>query len=187
MRSGNDNVGLFYSWAITGNWMWQALVFSHGGTMMSADEKTVAFDKEPGKKSIELLGRMVKRRRHARPDARKRAAPRFFAGKLAIWTESTSLLRVADDGVAGKFKWRTARFPVPGPNAKLPTGGASALMFATEPGQAGGGLEVHEVHHRGGRRHHHGQGHAATCRPTRCPPPDAGDAEGLLCRDSPTT
>ena len=28
---GDDNVGLFYSWAITGNWMWQALVFSHGG------------------------------------------------------------------------------------------------------------------------------------------------------------
>jgi len=129
---GNDNVGLFYSWAITGNWMWQALVFSHGGTMMSADEKAVAFDKEPGKKSIELLGRMVKD--VGMPDLTPEASrAAFFAGKLAIWSESTSLLRVADDGVAGKFKWRTARFPVPGPNAKLPTGGASALMFATEP------------------------------------------------------
>jgi multiple sugar transport system substrate-binding protein len=129
---GNDNVGLFYSWAITGNWMWQALVFSHGGTMMSADEKTVAFDKEPGKRSIELLGRMVKD--VGMPDLTPEASrAAFFGGKLAIWSESTSLLRVADDGVAGKFKWRTARFPVPGPNAKLPTGGASALMFATEP------------------------------------------------------
>ena len=129
---GNDNVGLFYSWAITGNWMWQALVFSHGGTMMSADEKTVAFDKEPGKKSIELLGRMVKDigMPNLTPEASRAA---FFGGKLGIWSESTSLLRVADDGVAGKFKWRTARFPVPGPDAKLPTGGASALMFATEP------------------------------------------------------
>ena len=43
------------------------------------------------------------------------------------------MLRVADEGVGGKFKWRTATFPVPGPNAKLPTGGAAALMFATEP------------------------------------------------------
>ncbi|MBI2736582.1 MAG: ABC transporter substrate-binding protein [Rhodospirillales bacterium] len=129
---GDDNVGLFYSWAITGNWMWQALVFSHGGTMMSADEKAIAFDKEPGKKSIDLLGRMVKDvgMPNLTPEASRAA---FFAGKLAIWTESTSLLRVADDGVAGKFKWRTARFPVPGPDAKLPTGGASALMFATEP------------------------------------------------------
>ena len=129
---GDDNVGLFYSWAITGNWMWQALVFSHGGRMMSEDEKAIAFDKEPGKKSIELLGRMV--RDVGMPNLSLEASrAAFFGGKLAIWTESTSLLRVADEGVAGKFKWRTARFPVPGPDAKLPTGGASALMFATEP------------------------------------------------------
>ena len=57
----------------------------------------------------------------------------FFGGKLAIWTESTSLLRVADEGVAGKFKWRTVRFPVPGPDPKLPTGGAATMMFATDP------------------------------------------------------
>lgn len=131
-KLGNDDIGLFYSWAITGNWMWQALVFSHGGQMMSADEKTVAFDKEAGKKSIELLGRMV--REAGMPDLTPEASrAAFFAGKLGIWTESTSLLRVADEGVAGKFKWRTARFPVPGPDAKLPTGGAAAMMFATEP------------------------------------------------------
>jgi multiple sugar transport system substrate-binding protein len=129
---GNDNVGLFHSWAITGNWMWQALVFSHGGRMTDDAEKTVAFDQAPGKKSIELLGRMV--REGGMPDLTPESSRQaFFAGKLGIWTESTSLLRVADDGVAGKFKWRTATFPVPGPNAKLPTGGASALMFATDP------------------------------------------------------
>lgn len=131
-KLGNDDIGLFYSWAITGNWMWQALVFSHGGRMMSADEKTIAFNQEPGKKAIELLGRMV--REAGMPDLTPEASrAAFFAGKLGIWTESTSLLRVADEGVAGKFKWRTARFPVPGPDAKLPTGGAAAMMFATDP------------------------------------------------------
>jgi multiple sugar transport system substrate-binding protein len=133
-KTGEGNIGLFYSWAITGNWMWQALVYSHGGRMMSDDEKTVAFDQEAGKKSIALLGRMVKE--GGMPDLTpesSRAA--FFAGKLGIWTESTSLLRVADEGVAGKFKWRTVRFPVPGPDARLPTGGAAAMMFATAPAQ----------------------------------------------------
>jgi multiple sugar transport system substrate-binding protein len=130
-KLGNDDIGLFHSWAITGNWMWQALVFSYGGQMMSNDEKTIAFDREPGKKAIELLGRMV--REGGMPDLTPEASrAAFFSGKLGIWTESTSLLRVADNGVAGKFKWRTARFPVPGPNAKLPTGGA-AMMFATDP------------------------------------------------------
>ncbi len=129
---GNDTMGLFYSWAITGNWMWQALVFSNGGQMMSTDEKTVAFDQEPGKRAINLLGRMV--HEAGMPDLTPEASrAAFFAGKLGIWTESTSLLNVADNGVAGKFKWRTAPFPVPGPNAKLPTGGASAMMFATDP------------------------------------------------------
>jgi len=131
-KLGDDNVGLFYSWAITGNWMWQALVFSHGGQMMSEDEKMIAFDQEPGRKAIELLGRMVTEA--GMPDLTPEASrAAFFGGKLGIWTESTSLLRVADDGVAGKFKWRTARFPVPGPNAKLPTGGAAAMMFTTDP------------------------------------------------------
>ena len=72
----------------------------------------------------------AKRSRRHHPEASRAA---FFAGKLGIWTESTSLLRVADEGVAGKFKWRTARFPVPGPDARLPTGGAAAMMFATDP------------------------------------------------------
>ena len=68
------------------------------------------------------------------PDlAHEAARTTFFAGKMGIWTESTSLLRVADDSVGGRFKWKTATFPVPGPNAKLPTGGASALMFASTP------------------------------------------------------
>jgi multiple sugar transport system substrate-binding protein len=131
-KLGNDNVGLFHSWAITGNWMWQALVFSHGGQMMSADEKAIAFNQEPGKKAIELLGRMVTEA--GMPDFTPEASrAAFFGGKLGMWTESTSLLRVADEGVAGKFKWRTVRFPVPGPNAKLPTGGAAAMMFTTDP------------------------------------------------------
>ena len=65
--------------------------------------------------------------------AHEAARNSFFAGKLGIWTESTSLLRVADDSVGGRFKWRTAVFPIPGPNAKLPTGGMAGMMFATAP------------------------------------------------------
>lgn len=131
-KLGDGTVGLYHSWTITGNWMWQALVYSHGGAMMSADEKKVGFDGDAGKRAIKLLGDMV--RTGTMPDlAHEAARQTFFAGKMGIWTESTSLLRVADDSVGGKFKWRTATFPVPGPNARLPTGGAAALMFAKDP------------------------------------------------------
>ncbi len=129
---GDGTVGMYHSWTITGNWMWQALVLSHGGTMLSADEKKVAFDGDGGKRAIQLMGRMLKEGKMPNL-AHEAARQSFFAGKMGIWTESTSLLRVADDSVGGRFKWRTAVFPIPGPNAKLPTGGMAAMMFATAP------------------------------------------------------
>ncbi|BBK37165.1 ABC transporter substrate-binding protein [Allostella sp. ATCC 35155] len=129
---GNDTVGLYHSWTITGNWMWQALVMSYGGTMMSPDEKKVAFDGPGGQQAIDLLGRMVTDAKMPNL-AHEAARQSFFAGKVGIWTESTSLLRVADDGVGGKFKWRTAVFPVPAADGRLPTGGNAALMFAATP------------------------------------------------------
>ncbi|MBK9704759.1 MAG: ABC transporter substrate-binding protein [Betaproteobacteria bacterium] len=129
---GDNTVGMYHSWTITGNWMWQALVLSHGGTMLSADEKKVAFDGDGGKRAIQLMGRMLKEGKMPNL-AHEAARQSFFAGKMGIWTESTSLLRVADDSVGGRFKWRTAVFPIPGPNAKLPTGGMAAMMFASAP------------------------------------------------------
>jgi len=129
---GDGNVGMFFSWAITGNWMWQAMVMSHGGTMLTPDEKKVAMDGEAGQRSIKELERFVKQGKMPNL-AHEAARQTFFAGKMGIWTESTSLLRVADEGVGGKFKYRTALFPVPGPNPRLPTGGMAALMFATDP------------------------------------------------------
>ena len=56
---GGKTQGFHFDWDITGNWMWQALVFSNGGTMLTADEKKVAFDGPAGKKAINTLGRMV--------------------------------------------------------------------------------------------------------------------------------
>jgi multiple sugar transport system substrate-binding protein len=131
---GDDTVGFFHSWSITGNWMWQALVLANGGTMLSGDEKSVAFNGPAGQKAIDLVGRMLAEAKMPNL-AHEAARTTFFAGKMGIWTESTSLLRVADEGVGGKFKWRTAVFPVPGPNAKLPTGGNAALMFSSTPEQ----------------------------------------------------
>lgn len=129
---GDGTVGMYHSWTITGNWMWQALVFSYGGTMMSVDEKKVALEGDGGRRAIQLIGRMLKEGKMPNM-AHEAARQTFFAGKMGIWTESTSLLRVADDSVGGRFKWRTAVFPTPVPNAKLPTGGMAAMMFATAP------------------------------------------------------
>ncbi|MBL8673244.1 MAG: extracellular solute-binding protein, partial [Rhodospirillales bacterium] len=57
---GGNTQGFHFDWDITGNWMFQALVFSYGGTMLTEDERKVAFDGEAGRKAIATLSRMVK-------------------------------------------------------------------------------------------------------------------------------
>ena len=40
--------GVMAEWSITGNWLWQAMVFANGGTMLTADETKVAFAGDAG-------------------------------------------------------------------------------------------------------------------------------------------
>ena len=56
---GDGLRGLFFHWAITGNWSVQALVFSHGGAMMDAAETRVALAEAPGVAGLSLLRRFM--------------------------------------------------------------------------------------------------------------------------------
>ncbi len=124
--------GFHFDWDITGNWMWQALVFSNGGTMLTADEKKVAFDGAPGKTSIQTLAKMVN-------DGTMRnvtgAVSRqdFVSGNLAIWSHSTSNLGSVIKEVGNRFEIRTARFPIQTGVGRLPAGGNVAMIFTKDP------------------------------------------------------
>jgi len=129
---GQNRNGLFYDWAITGNWAWMALVFSHGGTMLSADETRVAFGDEPGRRSIRLLRRMVDEGRM--PDLRPETAfADMFAGRLGIHMQSTAQLGRFNREIGGRFLLACGRFPLSSPAARLPSGGAAAMMFTKDP------------------------------------------------------
>src|SRR3569832_481138 len=81
-------------WEITGNWMWQALVFSNGGTMLTADEKKVAFDGAAGKTAINTLAKAVKEgemrnfRRQRPPRISSPATWPFYRPRLRAWASS---------------------------------------------------------------------------------------------------
>ena len=125
--------GLKYDWDITGNWMWQAMVFSNGGTMLTPDEKKVAFDGPAGQKSIALIGRMVTDGKM--PDMSQATTLQdFVAGRLGIWAHSTSRLGGVTKQTKGVFTLRTARFPLgAGADSRLPAGGNVAMMLAKDP------------------------------------------------------
>ena len=127
---GGQTQGFHFDWDITGNWMWQALVFSNGGTMLTADEKKVAFDGAAGKTGIETLNRMVTEGT-MRDVAQNVSLQDFTSGTMGIWGHSTSRLGGVTKQVADKFKLRTGPFPCQ-PDGRLPLGGNVAMMFTKD-------------------------------------------------------
>ena len=128
---GESVNGLFFDWSITGNWAWQALVFSHGGTMLDADERRVAFSEQPGQRAIRALRLLVDEGRM--PDMRSPAAfADFFSGRLGISMQSTAQLGRYNREIGGRFPLVCGRFPLSAPNARLPAGGNVAMMFTRD-------------------------------------------------------
>ena len=125
--------GAFFSWQITGNWMWQALVFSNGGTMLTADEKKVAFDGPAGKTAINTLNRMVTDGT-MRDVAQSVSLQDFTSGTMGVWGHSTSRLGGVTKQVGDKFKLLTGPFPTQ-PDGRLPLGGNVAMMFTKDAAQ----------------------------------------------------
>lgn len=131
---GNDVSGLSFAWDISGNWMWQALVMSQGGTMLTADEKKVAFGDAAGQNAIRLLSRMVKEggMRNLKVQT---AMQSFAAGKIGILVSTSAYTETIMKGVGTRFDVRTSTFPLPAGTAKgrLPGGGSAVLVFAKQP------------------------------------------------------
>lgn len=129
---GGNVRGFQYGWDITGNWMWQALVFSHGGTMLTADEKKVAFDNAQGKAAMRDLGAML-REGGMRDLTTAVARQDFIAGTQGIWSHSTSYLGTVTKQIGGRFQFKTGSFPMPAANGRLPAGGNAVMMVTRDP------------------------------------------------------
>ena len=131
---GDHVHGLYFDWSITGNWLWQALVFSNGGTMLTEDEKRVAFDGPAGVKAINLLHDMVTKTNMpniTRPESRQS----FAAGSIGMHITSTSQLGAVTRMIGDKFELRTSTFPLPKDQAdsKVPAGGNMAVIHTKDP------------------------------------------------------
>jgi multiple sugar transport system substrate-binding protein len=129
---GDGVIGMGYRWQ-GDDWMFSALLFGHGGTMLTPDEKKVAFDGPEGLGAVKLLDRMVKEGKMPAltSDATLQA---FNAGKMGMFFWTTGGLRSMINGVGGKFELRTTKMPViDAARGRLPTGGNAAVMFTTDP------------------------------------------------------
>lgn len=144
---GDGINGATIAWDITGNWLWQAPVFSQGGSMLNANETKVAFDGPEGQFAMNVFSRFVKDAQMPNlTQPEMRAA--FAAGKTGIHFTSTSDLAKTTDMIAGKFALKTFRFPDVKPGVgRLPAGGNVGVITATDPAKRKAAWEVMKFWH----------------------------------------
>lgn len=114
------------------DWMFSALLFGAGGTMLSADETQVAFNGPEGQKAMGMIDRLVKEA--GMPVFTKAAGEQaFVAGKVGFAFQTTGALRNTIKNVGDKFDLRTAPIPLIDPvKGKLPTGGNAVVILTRD-------------------------------------------------------
>ncbi len=131
-RLGDGIEGMWFTWN-GDDWMFSALLFGHGGQMLSADERDVGFAGPEGLGALKLLDRMVKQA--GMPNLSAAAARQAFAaGKMGMIFQTTALVRGTVQGVGNNFTLRTTGMPViNAEKGRLPTGGAAGMLTAKDP------------------------------------------------------
>ena len=140
--SAPDVNGITYAWDITGNWLWQAPVFSRGGSMLNADETKVAFNGAEGQFAIRTLARLVSEGGMPNLDQPAMRAA-FAAGKTGLHVTSTSDLNKVTQMVGDKFALKTHTFPdVVANTGRLPAGGNVVMILAKDKAKRDASWEV---------------------------------------------
>jgi multiple sugar transport system substrate-binding protein len=133
IRALGDGIdSMWYTWS-GDDWMFSALLFGHGGRMLTPDERDVAFAGAEGLAALTLLDRMVKDA--GMPNMTSQASQQAFAaGKLGFFFRSTAVLRNIITSTGRNFELRTTGMPViDAERGRLPTGGSAGMITARDP------------------------------------------------------
>lgn len=124
--------GVAVEWAITGNWLWQSLVFANGGTMLNAAETKVAFNGEAGKRAMETLAQLATVARSPNMSSNEMFAA-FVAGKIGILVTSTARVNAFSKQIGSRFVLKTGSFPdLSAEVSHLPAGGNVAIITSKD-------------------------------------------------------
>ncbi len=124
---GYDNP-LFWGWNITGNWFFQALMWSQGEPILKNGK--VNFDGPAGLNALKTMKKIFRGCRMQNLQAGDAAKP-FNAAKVAMFFWSTSAVG-AIERAKGDFVYKTSEYPGMGRSPMgLPAGGNSVMMVST--------------------------------------------------------
>ncbi|MHC2296158.1 extracellular solute-binding protein [Rhizobium mongolense] len=119
--------GFFFQWDASGNWLYQALVNSHGGNLVSPNGCEAEFDSAAGLWGLQTLQSFHEAGMPNLNWSQSRQA--FDAGKLGIVAGSTSYVATAAKLAQGRYRFRTMPWPDVVNGGKVPAGGTSAVIL----------------------------------------------------------
>jgi ABC-type glycerol-3-phosphate transport system substrate-binding protein len=133
-QKGADGKTTRYGWAVpldASNF--NGWVYSRGGTLMSADQKTVKWDGKEGLEALQLLDRMIKGGYAYVPKGFDYQND-FAANKIGFFMGSTSTRPFVAMAVKTPFNWSIAQVPQNDPaKAKTVMYGANAAILKSTP------------------------------------------------------
>jgi multiple sugar transport system substrate-binding protein len=128
---GGDVNGGYMEYAATNAWMFQNLLTSFGGRMMTPDGSDIAFDGPEGLQAMEILYRFGEANNVDMTNDQARQA--FNSGVTGVHVRSASGLTSITKAAQGNFTLDVGQQPVPGPNGILVGAGHGVMMFTTDP------------------------------------------------------
>jgi len=128
LRAAGYNNPLFWGWNITGNWFFQALLWSQGVPIIK--DGKVNFDGPEGLRALETMKKLFHGCKMLNLPVGDAGKP-FAAGKVAMHFWSTSAVG-AIERAKGNFELRTGEFPgIGAPPKGLPAGGNAVMLVST--------------------------------------------------------
>ena len=118
---GDDNMGSFFDYTADGNWMFQALLFSLGGRMMSDGERKIAFDGPLGREALRIVQGFGEAGQIDM--TRKQADQMFISGRVGMFFTSSRRLGNYQRAVGERFRLGAVPLPAPSPESRVPVGG----------------------------------------------------------------
>lgn len=123
--------GSYMLWTTTGNYLWQELLFTHGGEMLSPDGSSVGFNTPAGLKTFEILHDLVTQGGMENLTD-EQATQAFIAGRIGLFFGSSARVNSFTKQIGNRFELRTAPFPSPRADSKVVSGGATMMIFAKD-------------------------------------------------------
>lgn len=127
-----DQFGIYFDYiTISGNWTYEAMLNTAGGSMLK-DANHVGFNSPAGKKAVQLLRDLVGVDQSMPNMTRPQADQLFYSGKLAMLVTSSGNLTPYTNNAS--FQLLTDVFPAADGGAiKVPAGGSNVFMLAQDP------------------------------------------------------